>query len=150
VKAAMFDVVRFWMDRGSTDCASTSRRDREGRSATRQTGRTSPTPARRACARSLVRSPGPSRDRGHPDVHRSTASSVASSTTTATGSRSVRCTCSAGTMWASFYGELDEMHMPFNFGLLKTPWRADPVRANGRGRRAGAPPGAGRTTSSAT
>lgn len=28
------------------------------------------------------------------------------------------------TKWASYYGELDEMHMPFNFNLLYAPWTA--------------------------
>jgi alpha-glucosidase len=31
--------------------------------------------------------------------------------------------------WASYYGVgLDEIHLPFNFGLLKTPWNAGSVR----------------------
>lgn len=29
--------------------------------------------------------------------------------------------------WASYYGELDELHMPFNFSLLWTPWTADAI-----------------------
>jgi alpha-glucosidase len=32
--------------------------------------------------------------------------------------------------WAEFYGaELDELHLPLNFALLETPWRAKDVRA---------------------
>lgn len=32
--------------------------------------------------------------------------------------------------WVSFYGAaLDEIHMPFNFGLLRAPWTAQGVRA---------------------
>lgn len=35
------------------------------------------------------------------------------------------------TQWASYYGvDLDELHLPFNFGLLKTPWDAASVRAH--------------------
>lgn len=31
--------------------------------------------------------------------------------------------------WASYYGEqLDELHMPCNFGLLNTPWQAQAIR----------------------
>jgi alpha-glucosidase len=31
--------------------------------------------------------------------------------------------------WASYYGEeLDELHLPLNFLLIETPWRADAVR----------------------
>ena len=29
--------------------------------------------------------------------------------------------------WASYYGELDELHMPFNFSLLWTPWTAQAI-----------------------
>ncbi len=33
------------------------------------------------------------------------------------------------TKWARYYGQnLDELHMPFNFGLLKTHWEAQEVR----------------------
>ncbi len=32
-------------------------------------------------------------------------------------------------VWASYYGQLlDELHMPFNFGLLRVPWTAEDVR----------------------
>ncbi|HEU4534555.1 MAG TPA: alpha-amylase family glycosyl hydrolase, partial [Polyangiaceae bacterium] len=45
--------------------------------------------------------------------------------------------------WASYYGaELDELHLPFNFGLLKTPWQAGPVRALVEAAEAALPPGA--------
>jgi alpha-glucosidase len=33
-------------------------------------------------------------------------------------------------VWASYYGaHLDELHMPFNFGLLRAPWTVQGVRA---------------------
>jgi alpha-glucosidase len=33
-------------------------------------------------------------------------------------------------LWVRYYGEnLDEYHLPFNFGLLHQPWRADGMRA---------------------
>jgi alpha-glucosidase len=45
--------------------------------------------------------------------------------------------------WASYYGaELDELHLPFNFGLLKTPWRADAVRELVEGVEGAVQPGA--------
>jgi alpha-glucosidase len=46
-------------------------------------------------------------------------------------------------VWASYYGEgLDELHLPFNFGLLATPFRADAVRALVEGIEAAVRPGA--------
>lgn len=30
--------------------------------------------------------------------------------------------------WASYYGNNDELHMPFNFSLLVTPWQAKDIR----------------------
>jgi alpha-glucosidase len=45
--------------------------------------------------------------------------------------------------WASYYGvELDELHLPFNFGLLKTPWNARSVGQLIAGIEASLPPGA--------
>jgi alpha-glucosidase len=45
--------------------------------------------------------------------------------------------------WASYYGaDLDEMHLPFNFGLLKTPWRAGSVRDHIAAIEGSLPPGA--------
>jgi alpha-glucosidase len=42
-----------------------------------------------------------------------------------------------------FYGEqLDELHLPFNFGLLLTPWAADAVRASVEAYEAALPSGA--------
>jgi alpha-glucosidase len=32
--------------------------------------------------------------------------------------------------WAAYFGAGDEMHLPFNFGLLKTPWTAPDVAAH--------------------
>jgi alpha-glucosidase len=45
--------------------------------------------------------------------------------------------------WATYYGaDLDELHLPFNFGLLKTPWQAEAVRTLVEGVEAALPPGA--------
>jgi alpha-glucosidase len=70
-------------------------------------------------------------DRGHPDVHEAF--------------RNVRAVLdgyqpprySVGEIheydwptWASYYGEnLDELHMPYNFAILQTPWTAKHIRA---------------------
>ncbi len=45
--------------------------------------------------------------------------------------------------WASYYGEaLDELHMPFDFGLLGAPWTAAAVRGHVDRVEAALPPGA--------
>ncbi len=45
--------------------------------------------------------------------------------------------------WVRYYGvNLDEMHMPFNFALLKAPWEARAIRAVVDGLEAALPPGA--------
>ena len=46
-------------------------------------------------------------------------------------------------VWASYYGAgQDELHMPFNFKLLFTPWNAEAVRAAVDALEASLPPGA--------
>jgi alpha-glucosidase len=45
--------------------------------------------------------------------------------------------------WARYYGvDLDELHLPFNFGLLNTPWDARSVGRHIAGIEAAVPPGA--------
>jgi len=45
--------------------------------------------------------------------------------------------------WVAWYGaELDELHMPFNFSLLNTPWNAGAVRRTVDAMEAALPPGA--------
>jgi alpha-glucosidase len=45
--------------------------------------------------------------------------------------------------WARYYGlDLDELHMPFNFGLLSTPWSAAAVRELVESIERSVPPGA--------
>jgi alpha-glucosidase len=45
--------------------------------------------------------------------------------------------------WASYYGKnLDELHMPFNFALMRTPWQAEALRGVVDGLEAALPPGA--------
>jgi alpha-glucosidase len=46
-------------------------------------------------------------------------------------------------VWARYYGaHLDELHMPFNFGLLRVPWAAEAVRGVVDSLEAAIPPGA--------
>lgn len=46
------------------------------------------------------------------------------------------------TKWAAYYGELDEMHMPFNFNLLYSPWTAAEFGRRVDAVEAALPPGA--------
>ncbi|ATL25717.1 alpha-amylase family glycosyl hydrolase [Streptomyces formicae] len=132
VREAMFDVARFWLDRGvdgfRIDCAHFPMKDPHLRD--------NPPAADGALA--MHRPYGDYdtqqhvHDKGHPDNHglyrelRKLLESYAPG-----GSR-----IAVGEVhvfdwaeWATYYGEqLDELHMPFNFGLLQTPWRADDVR----------------------
>jgi alpha-glucosidase len=85
-------------------------------------------------------------DKGHPDVHlvlrefRAVLNSY----------EAVRPRYSVGEIhifdwkeWASYYGKnLDELHMPFNFALLRAPWQAKALRGVVNGLEAALPPGA--------
>lgn len=44
--------------------------------------------------------------------------------------------------WATYYGALDELHMPFNFSLLFVPWNAEDVRKRVDALESCLPPGA--------
>ncbi|MFE0176174.1 alpha-amylase family glycosyl hydrolase [Streptomyces sp. NPDC059002] len=132
VREAMFDVARFWLDRGvdgfRIDCAHFPMKDPQLRD--------NPPAADGTLA--MHRPYGDYdaqqhvHDKGHPDNHglyrelRELLESYGPA-----GSR-----IAVGEVhvfdwaeWATYYGEqLDELHMPFNFGLLQTAWRADDVR----------------------
>jgi len=45
-------------------------------------------------------------------------------------------------VWASYYGDGDKLHFPFNFSLLRTPWEAAAFRSRVEGVEAALPPGA--------
>jgi glycosidase len=132
VKEAMFDMVRFWLERGvdgfRVDVAHYIMKDPQLRD----------NPPAPGGARSIHRPLGDYdsqfhiRDKGHPDVH-----------DVYRGFRQVldnysgeRPRVSIGEIhifdwneWASYYGEnLDELHMPFNFALLNVEWEAGEVR----------------------
>ena len=133
VRAAMLDVLRFWLARGvdgfRIDVAHAVMKDPELRDNPPNLDTTQ-----------LHRSLGPYdaqlhiHDRAHPDVHgvfrdfRRVLDEAA---------RSDGCPrVSIGethvfdwSEWARYYGaELDELHMPFNFGLLKAPWLGRAIR----------------------
>ena len=132
VKDAMFDVVRFWLDRGvdgfRVDVAHYIMKDPHLRD--------NPVDPRRA--RSIHRPMGDYDsqfhiyDSGHPDVH-AVYREFRQVLDSYDGERS---RVSIGEVhifdweeWVEYYGEyLDELHMPFNFALLSPDWEAEAVR----------------------
>jgi glycosidase len=132
VKAAMFDVLRFWLDRGvdgfRIDVAHYIMKDPEFRD----------NPARPESPEDFFKPMGEYAtqdhlyDKGHPDVHgvfqemRTLADSY-----NAIGERFL-----AGEIhifdvaeWAAYYGRAgDELHFPLNFGLIKAGWTAEAIR----------------------
>jgi glycosidase len=134
VKAEMFDVLRFWLDRGvdgfRVDAVLMTMKDPLLRD-------NPPNPAPRGGYHRPLGAAYDAQlhlyDRAHDDIHalfREMRAFV-------DGHDRGRERALVGEMhvydwprWASYYGaELDELHMPFNFGLLATPWRAGAVRA---------------------
>jgi len=132
VKAAMFDVVRFWLERGvdgfRIDAAHIIMKDPQLRD----------NPPNTSGARIMHKSMGDYDsqlhlyDKGHPDTHaiyrkfRQLLDSYSRE----------QPRIAIGEMhilnleeWISYYGaNLDEMQMPFNFGLLLADWRATAIR----------------------
>jgi len=132
VKAAMFDAVRFWLDRGvdgfRIDVAHYIMKDPQLRD----------NPPSSGDGRFIHKPIGEYDtqlhlyDHGHPDVH-----TVYRELRQVLGSYDgSRPRMAVGEIhlfdwqeWASYYGRnLDELHMPFNFGLLKVEWQARAVR----------------------
>lgn len=131
VKAAMFDVLRFWLERGvdgfRIDVAHYIMKDPHLRD-------NLPNPSQRpAIHRPLgdYDSQLHLHDKGHPDVHE--VYRQFRQLLDAYSAESPRV--SVGEIhifdwpkWASYYGEqLDELHMPFNFALLNVEWRAQAI-----------------------
>ncbi len=131
VKAALFDVFRFWLERGvdgfRIDVAHGFMKDPELRDNPPADG-----------PRRMHRDFGGFdtqlhiHDRGHPDVHgvyRELRAML-----DAYGDERPRMAVGEihefeWDRWARYYGlHLDELHMPFNFGLLSIPWTAEAVR----------------------
>src|SRR5215467_3925830 len=132
VKAAMFDVARFWLERGvdgfRIDAAHFIMKDPQLRS----------NPPNTSGARVMHKPMGNYdlqlhlHDKGHEDVH-----DIYRDLRQLLDTYSVeRPKLIIGEMhifnleeWASYYGaNLDEMHMPFNFGLLLAGWNASTIR----------------------
>jgi glycosidase len=132
VREAMFDVARFWLERGvdgfRVDVAHYIMKDPQLRD----------NPLNKERAPSIHRPLGDYdaqfhlHDSGHPDVHavyRQFRQILA-------GYSAERPRMAIGEIhifdwdkWASYYGEdLDELHMPFNFALLNVAWTAAEVR----------------------
>jgi glycosidase len=114
VRHAMFDTIRFWLDRGvdgfRIDVAHFVMKD--------------------PMLRDQLDPPARPRSMGHPDVH-GVYRDLRTILDSYDGER-----FSVGEIhladpeeWASYYGtDNDELHMPFNFSLVKTPWDAGAVR----------------------
>mgnify|MGYP001290744269 CR=1 FL=1 len=134
VKEAMFDVVRFWLDRGvdglRIDSAQRIMKDPQFRD-----NPPNPDPKARA---NVYKSLGDYdlqlhiHDRAHPDIH-----AVYRELRQLLDAYSVQSPRVAlgeihifdWPLWATYYGtQLDELHMPLNFGLVGTPWKASAVR----------------------
>jgi alpha-glucosidase len=146
VKEAMFDVVRFWLERGvdgfRIDVAHYIMKDPD----------MCDNPPNPNPQGSLCRQPRKYdmllhiHDKGHPDVHavfREFRQLLDAYSTE-------RPRFSVGEIhifdwqkWAGYYGEnLDELHMPFNFSLLNVEWKARDVRQVVDELEAAIPPGA--------
>ncbi len=129
VKEAVFDVVRFWLDRGvdgfRLDVAHFIMKDPEFRD-------NPPAPSFGEDFKSMGEYDTQLHlyDKGHPDVHR-VFRDLRSLLDSYEGDR-----FSVGEVhvfdldeWAKYYGEnLDGLHMPFNFTLVWAPWGAERFR----------------------
>ena len=132
VRKAMLDVLRFWLDRGvdgfRLDAAHLILKDPDLRD-------NPPNPATETVN---YKSMGEFDtqlhlyDRGHPDVH--AAFRDMRKVLDQYSGEHPRCAVAEihifdWSDWAEYYGtQLDEIHMPFNFGLLDAPWTAVGVR----------------------
>jgi glycosidase len=143
VKAAMLDVLRFWLDRGADgfriDVAHAILKDPDLRD-------NPPNPEAGRYHKPLGEYDTQLHvyDRGHPDIH-PVYQEIRKLLNRYDPSR-----VSIGEMhiydwqkWVRYYGEqLDELHMPINFALLNTPWKAAAVRASVDALEAALPEGA--------
>jgi glycosidase len=132
VKAAMFDVLRFWLERGvdgfRIDVAHFVLKDLEFRDNPLKTDTT------RAMHKSLGEYDSQIHlyDHSHPDIH----SVYRDIRELLDGYSDDQPRVSIGEIhifdwekWASYYGtELDELHMPFNFQLLGVDWQAPTIK----------------------
>jgi alpha-glucosidase len=132
VRVAMFDVVRFWLAHGvdgfRVDVAHAIGKDPELRD-------NPPNPSGGAMHKDLgdYDSQLHVHDKNHPFVHELYREFRQLLDTWPDGKDRViigEIHLYDLEQWALFFGEGDEMQLPFNFGLLKTPWRAADVAAH--------------------
>ncbi len=146
VEAAMFDIIRFWLDRGidgfRVDAAHFILKDPHLRD----------NPPNLTQQRVMHKPMGDYDsqlhiyDKGHPDVHN--IYRALRSLLDSYGVEQPRVVI--GEMhifdwkeWASYYGaNLDEIHMPFNFGFVSAAWNAQAIRQSVEALEANVPPGA--------
>jgi alpha-glucosidase len=144
VREAMFDALRFWLDRGvdgiRIDAVLRVMKDPAMRD----------NPPNPGHASSMHRAMGEFdsqlhvHDTAHPDIHE-VFRALRQLLDGYSGDR-----MAVGELheydaqrWARYYGvDLDELHLPFNFGLLNTPWNAASVAKLVAGIEAAVPPGA--------
>ncbi len=142
VKAAMLDVLRFWLDRGvdgfRVDVAHAIMKDPALRD---NPPNTAPPPQKKQLG--AYDTQLHLHDKGHPDVHAVYREVRA----LLDGYRPPRVSMGEihlfdWTAWAAYYGAGDELHFPINFALLNVDWTAAAVRASVDGLEAALPPGA--------
>ena len=131
VRRAMLDVLRFWLARGvdgfRIDVAHMLMKDPELRdNPSDPDGQLNPYDRQHPDFHSQVHL----YDRRHPDLHgvlREIREVLeADGERVAIGELDVM----PWSEWTAYYGpDLDELHLPLNFRLIETPWRADAVRA---------------------
>ena len=148
VEAAMFDVLRFWLDRGvdgfRLDAVRRIMKDPELRD-------NPPNPASRSEThkpRGEYDSQLHFNDIAHPDIHPAfqRIRHLLETYERADGRPRIAIGETHELDWSAlcrYYGEnLDELHLPFNFGMLSVAWNARAVRALVDGYEAALPPGA--------
>ena len=132
IKAAMLDVLRFWLDRGVDgfrfDVAHNIIKDPNLADNPEATGgQEGHRPAGDYSSQHHVN------DRNHPDIHavyREVRALIDSYSTPGNERFMIGEThVFDGPEWAALFGDnLDEMHLPGNFGLLRAPWTATEIR----------------------
>ena len=143
VRAAMFDVARFWLDRGvdgfRIDVAPMVMKDPELRD-----NPPNPSPGWEHSRLGSWLTQLHVNDHNHPDMHE-LYRSFRALLESYPGDR-----VSIGELhhpdfdrWAEYYGERqDEIHVPFNFHVINSPWAAEAVRRAVEGVEGALPPGA--------
>jgi Glycosidases len=131
VKAAMFDIVRFWLERGvdgfRVDAAHFIMKDPQLRD----------NPTNPSLTPTLFRPQGAYDslihlyDKDHADTHevyRELRRVLDEYSTTQPRVMIGEMHILDRQKWSSYYGNLDEFHMPFNFWLLNAPWNAHSIQ----------------------